>query len=137
MNPKDYLKDDITFVVLNHHQIHTSKMHGIRPVLDFLEAHSELLVNSEVADRIIGKASAMLLAKANISFLYAQVLSEAAIPILEKYAIPYEYGTLTPFIENRTKTGMCPMEETVKDIDDLDEAFIALKNKVMELSNDR
>jgi len=134
MNPKEYLVGNTTFVVLNHHQIHTSSMHGIRPVLDFLEAHSELLVNSDVADRIIGKAASMLLEKANIDYVYAEVLSKQAIPILEKYEIAYEYGTLTDYIENRTKTGMCPMEETVKNIDDLDEAYLALKRKVEELS---
>ena len=38
------------------------------------------------------------------------------------------------YIVNRTNTGMCPMEMTVKDIDDLNEAEAALRNKVRELA---
>ena len=50
--------------------------------------------------------------------------------ILEKYNIPYEYGTLTESIKNRVGTDVCPMEKTVMNTEDLSEAFRLLKAKV-------
>ena len=53
--------------------------------------------------------------------------------LAEKYKIPYSYGTLAKEIINRDGTDMCPMEKTVLNIDDLDEAYVALDRKVKEL----
>ena len=44
-----------------------------------------------------------------------------------------EHMMVCEYIINRDKTGMCPMEKTVYDMNDLDEAFIALKHKQSEL----
>ena len=45
----------------------------------------------------------------------------------------YDYEKLVPYIINRTHDGMCPMEQTVYNLTDLNEAFIALKHKQSEL----
>ncbi|MBR3992234.1 MAG: DUF1893 domain-containing protein, partial [Anaerotignum sp.] len=44
------------------------------------------------------------------------------------------YRTEVEYIINRTKTGMCPMEQTVLDVEDAEEAYEALRNKLAELS---
>jgi hypothetical protein len=41
---------------------------------------------------------------------------------------------LTENIINRSGTGLCPMEEAVKDIDDLKEALAAIQAKVAALA---
>jgi iron complex outermembrane receptor protein len=75
----------------------------------------------------------MLLVKGKVRKLYSQVLSEKAVPILEKYGIEYSCGTLTDMIVNRDNTGMCPMEMTVRNIEEIDEAVSALSAKVREM----
>mgnify|MGYP003320348749 CR=1 FL=1 len=46
---------------------------------------------------------------------------------------PFSYDTVVQYIINRTGAGLCPMEETVKDIRDEKTALEALKRKVEEL----
>ena len=51
-----------------------------------------------------------------------------------KNEIPFSYEKEVEYIINRTKTGMCPMEQTVLQIEDAEEAYEALKIKLAELS---
>ena len=57
-------------------------------------------------------------------------MSKAGEKILKENNIEYEYGQLVENIINRSGDDICPMEKTVKDIDDYNEAYIALKNKI-------
>ncbi len=106
---------------------------GIRPVIDRINEKEDFFKDLEVADKIIGKASAMLLTLSGVKKVHAIVLSRAGKDIFEKYGIEYSYDELTDYIVNRRGDGMCPMEMTVKDIDDLREAYEALRKKTASL----
>ena len=112
---------------------YVSSDNGIKPVLFRLNENLNYFKDLVVVDKIIGKASAMLLCLSGVKEVYALVLSEAGKDIFEKYHVSYHYDELVPYIINRNKDGMCPMEITVKDIDDLNEAYLALNKKVKEL----
>ncbi|MBR2534101.1 MAG: DUF1893 domain-containing protein [Erysipelotrichaceae bacterium] len=102
---------------------------GIRPVIDRINEKEDFFKGLEVADKIIGKASAMLLSLSGVKKVHAIVLSQAGKDIFEKNGVEYSCDELTDYIVNRRGDGMCPMEMTVKDIDDLREAYEALKKK--------
>ena len=85
------------------------------------------------ADLIVGKAAAMLFVKAGIVSVFGKVMSEAALHYLEQHGIPAEYDTLTEKIINRRGTDICPMEKTVAAIDDAEQGYAALKQKIKEL----
>lgn len=103
---------------------------GIRPILLPMTGDLHFFKGLAVADKIIGKASAMLLCLSGVKEVYTPVLSMAGKEIFDKYSVSCEYDTLADYIVNRKGDGMCPMEMTVKDIDDLQEAFEALKKKL-------
>ena len=105
---------------------------GIKPVITKIIEDEHYFKGLSVVDKVVGKASASLFIMSGVKDIYALVLSKAAKDMLEKYCIPYRFDTLVDFIENRNKNGMCPMEMTVKDIDDPVEAFVALKNKIAQ-----
>ena len=105
---------------------------GIKPIISKMIEDEHYFKGLSVVDKVVGKASASLLILSGVKDIYALVLSKAAKDMLEKYCIPYRFDTLVDFIENRNKDGMCPMEMTVKDIDDPVEAFVALKNKIAQ-----
>ena len=107
-----------------------SKENGIKPVLFKLNENKAYFKDLDVADKIVGKASAMLLTLSGVRSVYALTLSRAGQEIFEKYDIPYRYDVLTDHIVNRTGDGMCPMEMTVKDINDLNEAYESLRRKL-------
>ena len=57
-------------------------------------------------------------------------MSKGAVEILKKEGINYEYKTLTEFIENRKKTGICPMDEAVQNITNAKDACEAIRQKM-------
>lgn len=126
---KSLLVGDTTCVLVKGEEIITSNKNGIRPMMEFIKENLNLKGFS-VADKIVGKAAAMLFRKAEIKEVYAEVLSVSALQFLEEAKIKVTYKTLTDKIINRTKTGMCPMEETVLKIEDFEEGYLALKNKI-------
>ena len=105
-----------------------STLKGIAPMMNFI-AENTPLEGYCAADLIVGKAAAMLFAKCGIKEVFAKTLSEAGQAVLERYAIKYEYETLTEKIINRAGTDVCPMEKAVTSVDDLEEAYRVLKDK--------
>lgn len=110
---------------------------GIKPVINRINENIHYFEGLEVADKIIGKASAMLLTLSGVKKVYTRVLSKAGKEIFDKYGIECVFENLVPFIFNRYGTGMCPMELVVKNIDDLNEAYISLNKKVEEMKNEK
>ncbi len=121
-----------TLILCKNGNLILSTLKGIAPVMNLITENANLNGYS-AADLIVGKAVAMLFARCGIRAVYAQTLSKPGKAILEKYNIPYEYGTLTESIKNRVGTDVCPMEKTVMNTEDLSEAFRLLKAKVEEL----
>jgi len=101
----------------------TSDEQGIRPPLRWLRENPAILRDAEVADKVIGKAAALLFAHGEIKSIWAARMSEAARDFLRAAGIAFDYEELVPVILNREGTGMCPMEQKVIEIDDPARAF--------------
>ena len=129
---KELLIDNKTCILVKDEMVITSELRGIMPVLNLLDTHTDLEGYS-VADRIVGKAAALLFAYAGIKEAYGEVMSVAGMKVLEEFHIPYSYKTKTEKIINRAGDDICPMEKTVIDIDNPEDAYIALKKKVESL----
>lgn len=112
----------------------TSQKKGIAPMMEILAECPEFLQGAAVADQVIGKAAAFLLRKGGAKYLYAKVISEHALETLQNSGIAVSYGTKVPYIINRNKDGMCPMEQTVLSVTDVEEAYGKLQEKLRELS---
>lgn len=131
---KEKLKEDEASLVAKvKGEIYESHLHGIGPILNPMKENQHFFEDAIVVDRVIGKATAMLLVLSKVQYVYAYVMSEKAKEILDMYHVEYGYEETVPYIINRTHDGMCPMEKTVYEMTDLDEAFEALKNKQKEL----
>ena len=122
-----------TCVLCKGDKTYFSNEHGVKPLLTWI--HEKTIEQGCcAADQIVGKAAAFLYIKLGISELYAKVISEQAIPILEEYGILFAYDQMVAFIMNRKGDDMCPMEKTVVGIADPESAVRALTEKVKELS---
>lgn len=93
------------------------------------------LKDAYVADKIIGKAAAMIFTLGGVSALYGETTSQSALKWLTDKNTSISYTNNPEYIINRKGDGMCPMEETVADIYDEKEAYAALKNKIKQLKN--
>lgn len=110
-------------------KVTVSRARGVAPMVDFI-AEGRSFEGWSAADKIVGKAAAMLHIYAGISELYCDVLSNEAYSLLKSHGIAVTYGELTDVIINRDGSGMCPMEALVIDTDDIDEGV----RRVSELS---
>jgi hypothetical protein len=118
---------DATFVAVKDGWIFESHDRGIAPMMKLLSEDPESLRGTCVADKVIGKAAALLLCYAGIQKLYAKTISEHAISVLKDHALPCECGQTVPFIVNRAGDGMCPMEQLVLGVTTPDEAYAILR----------
>lgn len=128
------LSEKTTIALCRGEDILTSEKRGIAPMLGFIKDGVDLDGYS-AADRIVGKAAALLFVLVGIKNVYAEVLSESGAAVLHANSIPYSYGTLCDRIINRAKTGICPMEQAVTGTESPGEAYAALVKKVEELRN--
>lgn len=106
---------------------------GIGPVIRLYE--SGILQDAFVVDKIIGKAAAMVLTLGGVKGCYGVTMSASAVQWFKEHHVSVQYDTCVDAIINRTGDGICPMEQTVKDMDDPEAALVALKAKMEELRN--
>ena len=125
-------KDNTVFAIAkNGNIIFTSSKKGIQPFFNALEKNpQEFYSGCSIADRIIGKAAIMLAAYLGAKEVYTPLASQHAINASLKLNLNLIYNESVAFIINRTQTGMCPMEEAVLEVEDVEKAFDILKSKL-------
>jgi len=121
-----------TCVFCGNGEILTDDRRGVKPLLDLLEKD---LSDFSAADKVVGKAAALLYRLLGIAEIYASVISEPAITVLESGGISIYYDSKVPAIRNRTDTGFCPMETAVWNIDDPTLAPEILRKTLAQLTN--
>lgn len=95
----------------------------VKDIKDILKKDEKALEGATIADKVIGKLAASLLTVARVKEIYADIISEYAIPVLEEHSIKYEYKLKVPFIINKDNTGMCPMENKYKDEENITKIY--------------
>lgn len=124
-----------TCVILKGEEIiYTSSYIGVKPLLVFMKEPNDYKPSELVlVDKVIGKAALLLAAKIGITEIYTPVTSLAALAAAKEHHISLNAAEVVPYIENRTKTGMCPIEMSVTNTSDLDEAFLNISNTISML----
>lgn len=98
---------------------------GIAPLLELIASCKDVSGYS-AADKVVGKAAAALFIKCGVKQLYAAVLSKGGAKLLESHGVEYVYDTLTDAIINRAGTDACPMEKAVRDIEEIEDMYVAI-----------
>lgn len=125
-------EETATCVVMKDHKIiKTISGQGIAPVIDLYE--QGVLKDAFVADKIIGKAAAMIMVLGGVKEVYGKVMSRAGKEFLESRGVKVSYGQCIDMISNRAGNGICPMERTVMEIEEPAEALTALKETLATL----
>ncbi len=122
-------KEQLTCAVLGGEHTYTSTQRGIAPLMRWI-AEGVDMQGYSAADKVVGKAAAYLYVLLGVAEVYALVISQPALEVLERYNIAVWYESLVPAIRNRTDTGFCPMETAVLEIEDTNEAYLVLKAKL-------
>ena len=120
-------------VIRGREIIHTADGRGVAPLLALYHTDREKLDGSCVVDRIIGKAAAMILALGNVKSVYGEIMSLAARDYLTRRGVPFRYGRCVEVISAQTGDGICPMENSVLDLEDPEAGLVALTQRIAEL----
>ena len=97
----------MTCVLVRGGEVTTSTQRGVKPLLCWYKAG---LRGGVAADKTVGRAAAFLYVLLEADAVHANVLSRGAEEVFRAHGVPYTADTAVPFIVNRAKDGMCPME---------------------------
>lgn len=126
------LNGGYTCVLCKDNEVLVSSERGIKPLVDFVDSGRNFKCFS-AADTIIGRAAALLYVLLGADSVYADVISEGAALLLRENGISSQYRVKTKEIRNRSNTGLCPMEEAVKNINEPQEALAAIRKRLDEI----
>jgi len=105
---------------------------GLRPFMELIDEIGNELSDCVIGDRILGKASALLCTYSNIKAVYSPQGTKTAIAFLVMHAIPCQIDHMIPYIQNRTGDDRCPFEQLLENINDPQEAYNLLQEKLMQ-----
>lgn len=86
---------------------------GVRDLIWLLDNHPARLQGAWIADKVVGKAAAGLLVNGKVEKVYAEVMSQLALPLLDAAGISYSYGQLVSRIIIPEGDQRCPLEQIV------------------------
>lgn len=109
---------------------------GVKPLLQWI-SEGRSFEGWSVADKVVGKAPALLYVQLKPAAVYAIAMSEAARDILLANGIACGCEDLVPFIMNRAGDGQCPMDASVTNIPDPREAERAIRECARQMAASR
>lgn len=114
--------------------LYTSARRGMEPMLELAElAEKNGWRPVYQADRIVGKAAAIVAAHCGIREIWGDVVSESAMEIAGRNGIRVSCGELVPMILNRERTAEGPFETALKDLTENDfEQVMAIARPLAE-----
>lgn len=106
-----------TCVLWKGSRVYRSTRRGVAPLLEILDSGADVR-GFQAADRVVGRAGALLYCLLGVKSVYAPVMSRAAEAILVGHGIMARTDSLVDGIRSRTGDGPCPMEQATRDITD-------------------
>lgn len=108
-------KEGCSCVIENHGMIKTFHQRGVKDLFDLLENDRGFLKGAMIADKVVGKGAAAIMAAGGVKEVYAAVISTPALKMLESAGIPTSSDEEVANIINRKGTGICPVESACLD----------------------
>jgi hypothetical protein len=114
-------------IVKNGETLFETTSHRITGFLNAIEQLGAKLEKASVADRVAGKAIALLCIYAGIRAVYTETLSKTAKEIFEKHGVTCEWKELVDNILDENKSDTCPFEKEAAAVTNPEEAYERFK----------
>ncbi len=128
------LKNGYTCFLYNETTEVFSTLRGVKPLVEFVKSNKKF-EGFVTIDKVVGKATAFLYAKLKVKEVYALVISKPALVVLKQNNISTKYDVLVDNIINRKGNGICPFEEAVLKVTDIETAYKTILQKLEEFKN--
>jgi hypothetical protein len=132
-----YSKNLTLVIVKNGIILFQTDTHKISGVIGAIEKFGAQLNGASVADRVAGKALALLCVYAGIGQIYAEVLSRKALAVFEDNKIMFEWKEIIDNVLDIDKTGVCPFEKVAANISDPKESYATFKTLLTKMKTFR
>ena len=131
---KEMLKQKNLALVIakNGEVIFQTSAHGIGGLLRAIEELDKEMKGSSVADKIVGKAAALLCIHAGVFAVFAVTASEKGIQALKDNKVLCRLENTVPHILNSKRSDICPFEKMVINISNPKEAYEKLRSLAAE-----
>ena len=123
---------DATLVAVRGDEIHVCHERGVKPLLKMIK-EGRSLRSFAVADKVVGKAPALLYAILGPEAVFSPVMSWTGRAVLMASGIAVSYDTLVPHVQNRDKSGQCPMDSSVTNVWEPYEAVGVLEERAVQM----
>ena len=114
-------------VVKNGRVLFETESHGLSDLVEAINHLQSSMKGSSVADRIVGRAAALLFVYSGVSAVFAVTMSDGGKAILDNNNVFHEFEKRVPRILNLKKTDACPFEKLVAKLSSPEEAYERLK----------
>jgi len=115
--------------------IFSSTGRGISPLIEVIDAFGrEGLRGVVTADRIVGKAAALLNVYLGAVEVYAMVMSDGAKALLADCGVGFSFWEGTDVVKSKDGVVYCVFERLVWDVSDPEDAYRLIREKLEELS---
>ena len=117
----------LSLLVFNHGELTTHANRGIQDLLQLISEQPERLNGAVAADKVIGKSAAVIMIVGGVKEVHTNLICTPARELFEKEGILVFATEEVPMILNRDKSGMCPMDTQIANIESIDECVAVLR----------
>lgn len=112
-----------------------SDLGGIRPHLKAIDEHGGTLEGTLMVDKILGRAAAFLVVYSKAAEAITNIVSTPGKQVLDANHLKFSYREEVLHIKMKNGVIYCPFESMVQGIDDPNEAYAAIVEKMASFKN--
>ena len=114
-------------------QVRTFTQRGVADLYQLLTTDATFLLNSSIADKVVGKGAAALMVIGGVAEVYADVISVPALALLKESGVAVSYAEVVEGIRNRAGTDLCPVEKRCLPLENIDEMVGEIRDFLMQI----
>lgn len=122
------LEEQCSCVIRKGSAVRMFRERGVKDLYRLLREEPEFLNGASVADKVVGKGAAALMILGGVHELFAGVVSQAALQLLQVTNIRVGYSVVVPHIINRANTDWCPLEKRCADAKSAEECLPVIEH---------
>ena len=120
-------------VIRQGNQVRTFTQRGVADLYQLLTTDATFLLNSSIADKVVGKGAAALMVIGGVAEVYADVISAPALALLKESGVAVSYAEVVEGIRNRAGTDMCPVEKRCLPLENVGEMVEEIRDFLMQM----
>ena len=120
-------RQGLSLLVYNHDSLTTHANRGIQDLLQLISEQPQRLDGAIAADKIIGKSAAAIMIVGGVKEVHTNLICTPARELFEAHNVRVFAAEEVPMILNRDRSGMCPMDTQINEVESVEECVAILQ----------